>query len=238
MGVCRARDLGGEDHAVRNAWALFNFRESPFFQEPLQAGTRYPLSLFVGRTSDSDRLLAKIARSPGSSRQTVRGAVGVGKSTLAQHVKAEVAREGLISTPAAVSVGSALSADQLCALILRSVLDACLGAVSQRPGARRRFQSAPVVRQGSQRVRIYQPITGKGGGISAAGFGGNVSKTRALVTPNTATPSLVVQTMLQQFMQLARDHLDARAILVHLNASRACTRAPGSGYRPLRDLRR
>jgi hypothetical protein len=58
--------------ATRNAWRLFNLRESPFFQEPLQAGTRYPMSLFVGRATDTDRLLNKITRSPGSSRQTVR----------------------------------------------------------------------------------------------------------------------------------------------------------------------
>ncbi len=66
-----SRELTDMDRqATRNAWRLFNLRESPFFQEPLQAGTRYPMSLFVGRTADTDRLLNKITRSPGSSRQT------------------------------------------------------------------------------------------------------------------------------------------------------------------------
>ena len=125
--------------ATRNAWRLFNLRESPFFQEPLQAGTRYPMSLFVGRAADTDCLLNKITRSPGSSRQTVRGAVGVGKSTLAQHVKAEVAQDGVLSTPVPVSVSSALTIDQLCALVLRSVLDPLVGTTPQKPAVQRRL---------------------------------------------------------------------------------------------------
>lgn len=123
--------------ATRNAWRLFNLRESPFFQEPLQAGTRFPMSLFVGRTADTNRLLNKIARSPGSSRQTVRGAIGVGKSTLAQHLKAEVVQDGILSTPAPVSVSSALTVDQLCALVLRSVLDALVGTTPQKPAVQK-----------------------------------------------------------------------------------------------------
>lgn len=157
--------------ATRNAWRLFNLRESPFFQEPLQAGTRFPMSLFVGRTTDTNRLLNKIARSPGSSRQTVRGAIGVGKSTLAQHLKAEVVQDGILSTPAPVSVSSALTVDQLCALVLRSVLDALVGTTPQKPAVQRRLEKAPAVQQASQLVRIYQATTGQGGGVNVIGFG-------------------------------------------------------------------
>ncbi|MGB6488544.1 MAG: hypothetical protein WBE91_16825 [Steroidobacteraceae bacterium] len=204
-------------NSVRNAWRLFNLRESPFFQEPLQAGTRYPMSLFVGRTADTDRLLAKIERSPGSSRQTVRGAVGVGKSTLAQHVKAEIADAGVLSTPAAVSVSSALTLDQLCALALRSVLDALLGAAPKQAAARRKVEGAEAVRQASQMVRVYQATTGSSGGLSVAGLGGSAGRSTTLVTPATATPSLMIQGLLQQLIHLAREVLGTRAILVHLN---------------------
>lgn len=204
-------------NAVRNAWKLFNLRESPFFQEPLQAGTRYPMSLFVGRTADTDRLLGKIERSPGSSRQTIRGAVGIGKSTLAQHIKAEVADAGVLSTPAVVSVSSALTVDQLCALALRSVLDALLGAAPMQATQRRKIENADAVRQASQMVRVYQATTGSSGGLSVAGFGGSAGRSSTIVTPATATPSLMIQGLLQELVRLAREVLDRRAILVHLN---------------------
>ena len=204
-------------NAVRNAWKLFNLRESPFFQEPLQADTRYPMSLFVGRTADTDRLLGKIERSPGSSRQTIRGVVGVGKSTLAQHIKAEAANLGVLSTPAAVSVSSALTVDQLCALALRSILDALLGGAAEQAALRRKIENAEAVRQASQMVRVYQAITGSSGGLSVAGFGGSAGRTSTLVTPSTATPSLMIQGLLQQLTHLAREALGKQAVLVHLN---------------------
>lgn len=204
-------------NAVRNAWRLFNLRESPFFQEPLQADTRYPMSLFVGRTADTDRLLGKIERSPGSSRQTIRGAVGVGKSTLAQHIKAEAAAAGILSTPAAVSVSSALTVDQLCAHALRSVLDALLGGAANQASLRRKIENAQAVHHASQMVRVYQATTGSSGGLSVAGFGGSAGRTSTLVTPQTATPSLMIQGLLQQLIRLAREALGKHAILVHLN---------------------
>lgn len=203
--------------AVRNAWKLFNLRESPFFQEPLQAGTRYPMSLFVGRMADTDRLLRKIERSPGSSRQTIRGPIGVGKSTLAQHIKAEAAPAGILSTPAAVSVSSALTVDQLCALVLRSVLDALLGEAPKKAALRRRIESAEVVLQASQLVRIYQATTGNSGGLTFAGFGSSAGRTTTLVTPAAATPSLMIPGLLRELASLAREALNRSAILVHLN---------------------
>jgi hypothetical protein len=224
--------------ATRNAWRLFNLRESPFFQEPLQAGTRYPMSLFVGRATDTDRLLNKITRSPGSSRQTVRGAVGVGKSTLAQHVKAEVAQDGVLSTPAPVSVSSALTVDQLCALVLRSVLDSLVGTTPQKPAVQRRLEKAPAVQQASQLVRIYQATTGQGAGVSVVGFGGTLSRTTTLVTPSTATPSLVIQSLLQELIGLARETLAAHAILVHFNNLENLTEANAERAAALlRDIR-
>lgn len=224
--------------ATRNAWRLFNLRESPFFQEPLQAGTRYPMSLFVGRAADTDRLLSKITRSPGSSRQTVRGPVGVGKSTQAQHIKAEVAQDGILSTPAPVSVSSALTVDQLCALVLRSVLDALIGTVPQKPAVQRRLEKASAIQQASQLVRIYQATTGQGGGVSVVGFGGNLSRSTTLVTPSTATPSLVIHGLLQEIIALAREALGARAILVHFNNLENLTEANAEKAAALlRDIR-
>lgn len=225
-------------NAVRNAWRLFNLRESPYFQEPLQADTRYPMSLFVGRTADTDRLLGKIERSPGSSRQTIRGAVGVGKSTLAQHIKAEAATAGILSTPAAVSVGSALTVDHFCALVLRSVLDALLGDAANQATLRRKIENAEAVHQASQMVRVYQATTGSSGGMSVAGFGGSAGRTTTLVTPSTATPSLMIHGLLQQLVRLAQETLGRKAFLVHMNNLESLTESNAERAAQLvRDIR-
>jgi hypothetical protein len=43
-----------------NPLSLFNLRESPYFQDALQAAGRYPLSLFVGREDAAEILLRLI----------------------------------------------------------------------------------------------------------------------------------------------------------------------------------
>src|SRR4051794_6006911 len=88
-------------------WHLYNLRESPFFQEQLTADpeARYPIELFVGRTAEVERLVSGVRQKrDSSSRQTVQGPPGIGKSTLVQQVKAHVAADGVVSHPGSVSV--------------------------------------------------------------------------------------------------------------------------------------
>jgi hypothetical protein len=224
--------------SARNALRLFNLRESPFFQEPLQLDGHYPLSLFVGREEDSNTLLKKIDRSPAGSRQTIRGPVGVGKSTLAQHIKAEVAGDGILSSPGSASLGSASTTDQLCALILRSALDALLGVPSLTEKQMQTLVGEPAVQQASQLVRIYQTTTGTGGGLGVAGFSASSSHSITLVTPATATPSLVANEVLRELMYVARTRLEAQGILIHLNNLENLTEADATrAAAVLRDIR-
>src|SRR6267378_3531424 len=106
-------------------WQLFNLRDTPYFQEALRPGdgARYPVEWFVGRELEANRLARTIFGHSGSSRQTIRGSVGVGKSTLAQHVKALLAREQLYSNPDAVALGHADGADEVCIRILSYVYE-------------------------------------------------------------------------------------------------------------------
>jgi hypothetical protein len=78
-------------------WQLFNLRDTPYFQEALRPGkgARYPVEWFVARDSEAERLSRTILGHAGSSRQSIRGSAGVGKSTLAQRVKALLASERL-----------------------------------------------------------------------------------------------------------------------------------------------
>jgi ATPase subunit of ABC transporter with duplicated ATPase domains len=106
---------------ISSLWHLYNLRESPFFQEQLTAGpdARYSIDLFVGRRTEVDRLVRGIrGKLASSSRQTVQGRPGIGKSTLIQQVKHVVAEDGILSSPLAVRVGHADSTETV---LLRTV---------------------------------------------------------------------------------------------------------------------
>jgi DNA-binding transcriptional ArsR family regulator len=111
--------------SLQNLWHLFNLRESPYFQQDLQPGgsARYPLSLFVGREREAERMLSVIAGSA-TSRQTLEGPPGFGKTTLAQHLKASAAEDGYVSYPDPVSASGADSVDTLLVRLLSYVYDA------------------------------------------------------------------------------------------------------------------
>src|SRR6188768_3456188 len=84
--------------SLPNSWNLFNLQESPYFQDTLgDLGTRFPLSLFVGRDGETNRLLAAIGGAS-SSRQAIGGQPGIGKTTLAQLVKATAVEHGYWAT--------------------------------------------------------------------------------------------------------------------------------------------
>jgi hypothetical protein len=80
--------------ALPNLWGLHNLRSSPFFQATLTPGSEVtPLTLFIGRERERDRLLRGIGGSR-SSRQAVAGRPGIGKTTLVQAVKADAMEAG------------------------------------------------------------------------------------------------------------------------------------------------
>jgi hypothetical protein len=50
--------------SLGNLWHLFNLRESPYFQQDLQASgkARYPIELFVGREAEAERIPSSTRR--------------------------------------------------------------------------------------------------------------------------------------------------------------------------------
>jgi hypothetical protein len=202
-------------YVLTNPLALFNLKESPYFQDALQSDGRYPISLFVGREDAAEKHLRKIMMNPGGTRQTIRGKPGIGKSTLAQYVKTEAAKQfNLLTVSAPISLSAAADADQVCAQILRAVIEALLlGAEKNGTDV----SQAHAIREASQLVRVYQVTTGVGGGASAFGFGGNISTSDTLVTPPAAKPSIVIPSLLPALMEIATKQLKANGILLHLN---------------------
>lgn len=119
-------------------------------------------------------------------------------------MKAQAAEHlGLLTVSAPASLGSAATTDQVCAQILRSVLEALLlGARAHGSGI---DQSAPFS-EASQLARIYQTTTGRSGGGGAFGMSASAGSSDTLVTPSTATPSVVIPDLLPRdyFLDLSR----------------------------------
>ena len=81
-------------------WQDYNLRGSPYFQDSLSRNARNtPLSLFVGRQRELQKLLIRIEGSLTGSRQAVAGRPGIGKTTLVEAVKAVARDTHLKSSP-------------------------------------------------------------------------------------------------------------------------------------------
>jgi len=222
-------------------WPLFNLRDTPYFQEALRPGegARYPVDWFVGRDPEAERLARTILGHAGSSRQSVRGSIGVGKSTLAQRVKALLASERIYSTPDAVALGHADGADEVCIRILSYVYETIL-SVAQERGALGSLEENEAVQSTRQLVRVFRETTGFGGGVTVSLLGGvSGSRSTSRNTPGAAKPSILVAELLRGMMRLARERLHARGILVHVNnlenLSDADAARAGAIFRDIRD---
>jgi hypothetical protein len=90
-------------------------------------------------------------------------------------------------------------------------------------------------------VRVFRETTGLSGGVSIPRLGGGLTAGRAtsLNTPGTARPSILIAQLLRGLFQAAREHLNARGIVVHVNNLENLTDADatkaGAIFRDLRD---
>jgi hypothetical protein len=190
-----------------NHWNLFNLQESPYFQDTLgDARTRYPLSLFVGRDVEAQRLLAGIGGAT-SSRQAVGGEPGVGKTTLAQLVKATAVDHGYWATNELIPFYPDDTTERVLGGVLGGLYDAILTA---RPHT----GDHPSMQAAQQYVRAFR-LTGGGANVSLFGVGAGGSRSSSAVTPSGG--------LLLDGPRLVRDLLDlalagdGRGVILHLN---------------------
>ena len=216
-------------------WHLYNLRESPFFQEQLTADpdSRYPIELFVGRQDEVARLVGGVQQKLGSSsRQTVQGPPGIGKSTLVQQIKASIAEDGVLSHPNAVSVGHADNTQAVLLRILQYVYATILGSA---PNATIADVEAMVTAK--QLTLAFQARSGGGGFNVAGAVGLNLNVSTQYITPQASLEVLVPE-LLRELSELARDRLKASGILVHLNnLENLSEENAASAARIIRDLR-
>jgi hypothetical protein len=216
---------------VTNIWHVLNLRSTPFFQDALETGTgvRYPLSLFVGRRREADAILHEIGGSP-HSRTAIQGAPGVGKTTLVNHVKAELAADGYIADANPISVVSAATAEHLLLVILTSIHDALVArdeTLSHLASMRRVRQLLDL-----ERSRTFSLSLGFAH-LASAGAGTGQLR-------HTGPGALTVQPhrLLRELRDVAADRLQTPGVLIHLdNLENASDADQAKAAQIVRDLR-
>lgn len=212
-----------------NPWNVFNLQISPFWQDALGAGDRlHPLSLFVGRGGELQRLLDGLyGAGPGTSRRAIAGRPGIGKTTLIKQFKAQALAAGFLTVDQSVPIYADDTNDSVFGRVLGSVYDTVL---SNRPQTidHPAMQAAQVlVRTTRERVR--------GGGLSMAGFGASVSQGVASTVPSDVL--IDGPRVLRDLMTLVQGS-DAKGLLLHLNNLENLTEtAADRAGQILRDLR-
>ena len=220
--------------AVRNLWSLFNLRESPFFQESLQAGEgpRPIEQLFVGRDDEVRRILDTIGSGGGSSRQAICGLPGVGKSSLAQYIKTQASEDRFLSAPDAVALGYADDTDIVAIRILGYVYEAIVAYAGGE------VPDHEAVEDTRQLVRAFR-TTSVSGGISTPLGAVSGGRSTNYVTAGTVRPRAVLGDLLRRLAVVVRHELRCAGVIVHLNnlenLSEASAAQAASVLRDLRD---
>lgn len=217
--------------SVTNIWHVLNLRSTPFFQDALEPGrgVRYPLSLFVGREREATAILREIGGSS-HSRTAIQGAPGVGKTTLVNHVKAELDRDAYITDANPISVVSAATAEQLLLMVLTSVHDALIArdtTLAQLEPMRKVRQLLDLERSRTFNLNLGFSHLGSAG----AGTG---------QTRHTGPGALTVQPhrLLRELSDIVTDRLQAPGVLIHLNNLENASEADqAQAAQVIRDLR-
>ena len=192
--------------ALPNLWKLYNLRSSPYFQATLrQDSEATPLSLFVGRHEERQRLLTAIGGSR-SSRQAVAGRPGIGKTTLVQAVKADALAAGYWTSAEIIPISADLTSEELIGQLLAGAYDSVLASSAQASG--------PAMEAAQQLVRSMRLRSG-GFTVSALGFGAGGTSTQAISTPPGAL-LLDGPRVLRDLLAFALEQ-GACGVVLHLN---------------------
>lgn len=187
---------------VPTLWKPYGLRSSPFFQNELRAGdASHPVSLFVGREEEARRVQRRVMSDP-VSRTIIQGSAGVGKTSFVNWIKAELARQGVITYEHPIRINSDSTRLSFVADALRT-LARIRSAAGKTSGNDDFWEKTARFLEGEELV---------GGSATFHGFGMGIS--RSYVAPQAPADSLYEH--LGQAISHLRDELQA-PILLHVN---------------------
>lgn len=213
---------------IASPYLLFNLNGDPFFQEPLTAEPKdleRTRELFVGRTNDLRLLGNQIvgARASASTRAVVSGAPGVGKTSLVNRLKNELAVEkspSVLCAASPVRIQAGMTPDDFRAEVLRTLLlirSALLGGRAQNVAKRSDGTESPTEREFWRRVARMlngEDVGTSGFNVSAGGTGIGMSRAVSRIASERRSLSLHPE-LAQAFIYLSRG--GKRRTLVHVN---------------------
>lgn len=184
-------------------WQPFGLRSSPFFQDELKpsATAERPISLFVGRRKEVERLTRRLV-SDSASRTIIEGDAGIGKTSFVNRLKAEVFAHGIASHEHPIRITSDMTWPVFVREALRTVLRIRLGLGLDNTGDDF-WRRTVLMLEGGETW---------GGGGSAFGFG--VSVSRSTITPHLPVDSLY-EHLGEAFLRLKREA--GGGVLLHVN---------------------
>lgn len=207
---------------IASPYLLFNLNGDPFFQEPLTAepeDLERTRELFVGRTNDLRLLGNQIvgAGARASTRAVVGGAPGVGKTSLVNRLKNELAPEkspAVLCAASPVRIQAGMTPDDFRAEVLRTLL---LIRSTLLDGDRRRDAESTAERdfwRRAARMLNGEDVETGGFNLSAAGAGIGMSRAVSRIASERRSLSLHSELALA-FAYLSRG--GKRRTLVHVN---------------------
>lgn len=187
---------------VPSLWEPYGLRSSPFFQDELRpADGEHPISLFVGREAETQRIERRLVSDP-HTRSIVQGEPGVGKTSFVNRIKADAAGLGIATWEHPVRITQETTLASFVADVLRILV---------------RIRSAAGLTndRGDFWPRTVRWLEGgelRGGSLTAFGVGGGV--TRSFVAPQAPQDPLYEH--LGQALHDSAEEL-GQPVLLHVN---------------------
>jgi hypothetical protein len=150
--------------SISTLWKPFGLEGNPFFQAELRAGEgAHPVSLFVGREQELLRVQRRLA-SDDATRTIVEGAAGVGKTSFANRLKADIAATGAATYDQPIRIESGTTRSSFVADVLRTLVRIRLGAgLSNASGV---WARTVRLLEGEDQVGASVSVLGVGGGYA------------------------------------------------------------------------
>lgn len=214
-------------------WNVYNVVRSPFFQQPLESGeqTPRPLSLFVGRGAEIERLRGTIhGAGDNATVQAIAGAPGVGKTTLVKELKALALGDGYLTTDSYVAMQPNDAPGDVFGRVLGALYDT---VIANRP------QSGDNPAMADARLLVRATRLASGGfSLPIPGIGGvGVSRGTSAILPKDIL--IDGPRIMRDLVRMIRSS-DARGALLHIdnleNLSESDAERAAETLRALRDV--